>query len=365
MKLDFDKTDWKPVKLSDVVVKKEENDKENAQNRFDRFLKVEHMDAGTLHIKRWSSQEAGDEINPTFYKAFRKGQMLFPTRNPHLRRAALASFDGICGEKTLTLEAIEEVILPEFLPFLFHSESFYAHTTSSIVGSTNPHCRWRDVANFEFFLPPKDTQAELAKLLWAMDDVVQKELTVLERTNSLLKSIYKAFRGNTESWTKAKIKDLMDFNYGKGLKESDRIDGAYPVVSSSGVQGTHSSYICDGPGIVVGRKGNIGQVTWVDDNFWAIDTAYYVSIKEDFSDIPLKFFYYLLRSVNFKKYSIATAVPGLNRDDAILTKVFIPSRSEIREYLAYFETVSNQILNVECKIEHSKNLQKSLINQVF
>ena len=181
MKFVIDKTKWKPVKLGDVVDKKEENDKENAQNRFDRFLKVEHMDSCSLHINRWSSQKRGDEINPTFYKIFRKGQILFPTRNPHLKRAALASFDGICGEKTLTLEAKKELILPEFLPFIFHNDNFYDHTTSSIVGSTNPHCRWRDVANFEFLLPPKEIQAEISTLLWSIDELVETDKVFLKK----------------------------------------------------------------------------------------------------------------------------------------------------------------------------------------
>ncbi|MBQ4915274.1 restriction endonuclease subunit S [Maribacter sp. MMG018] len=182
MQMKIDKSNWKKVKIIDVFTKKEENDKDNAKNRFDRFLKVNHMDAETLHIKRWGSQENGEELNPTFYKIFRKGQILFPTRNPHLRRAVLASFDGICGEKTLTLEPNEEFLIPEFIPFLFHSDSFYAHTTGAIIGSTNPHCRWRDVANYEFLLPPKEQQAQLAELLWAMDEVVEKNTELLEKS---------------------------------------------------------------------------------------------------------------------------------------------------------------------------------------
>tara|TARA_R110000751_G_scaffold307906_2_gene434721 strand:+ start:3378 stop:4499 length:1122 start_codon:yes stop_codon:yes gene_type:complete len=188
MKFTIDKHNWKLVKLGEVVTKKEENDRDNAQTRFDRFLKVEHMDSGSLHIKRWASQKSGDEINPTFYKIFRKGQILFPTRNPHLKRTALASFDGICGEKTLTLEANEDLILQEFLPFIFHSESFYAHTTSSIVGSTNPHCRWRDVAEFEFLLPPKEQQSKLAGLLWSLDDLIEMDKGLLQKCR-LAKSV--------------------------------------------------------------------------------------------------------------------------------------------------------------------------------
>ena len=52
MKLKIDKSKWKSVKLIDVVIKREENDKETAKNRFDRFLKVVHFDKESLHIKR-------------------------------------------------------------------------------------------------------------------------------------------------------------------------------------------------------------------------------------------------------------------------------------------------------------------------
>ncbi|KXO13110.1 Type I restriction-modification system, specificity subunit S [Moritella sp. JT01] len=187
--INFEKSLWNKVKLGDVVTKKEENDKQNARNRFDRFLKVEHLDAESLHIKRWASQEEGDEVPPTFYKIFRKGQILFPTRNPHLRRSALASFDGICGEKTLTLEPNIELVVPDFLPFLFHSDSFYAHTISSIVGSTNPHVRWRDVAGFEFLLPPKKEQERILELFWSSDKEVQNKKVTKKELNKLLVSL--------------------------------------------------------------------------------------------------------------------------------------------------------------------------------
>lgn len=216
MEFNIDKEGWELVKLSDVVNKVEENDKENAQNRFDRFLKVEHMDSGSLHIKRWSSQKLGDEINPTFYKVFRKGQILFPTRNPHLKRASIASFDGVCGEKTLTLEAKAERVLPELIPFLFHCDNFYAHTASSIIGSTNPHCRWRDVAEFEFLLPPREKQAELSALLWSVDDLLEVNKLLLEK----LRSTKSAYFSDFVSTSVGAKKSLSEILYLKSEKSS-------------------------------------------------------------------------------------------------------------------------------------------------
>ena len=62
-------------------------------------------------------------------------RLSFKTLSPDRRPYVKMGFDQ-------QQDVTEDVVLPEFVPFLFHSESFYAHTTSSIIGSTNPHCRW-------------------------------------------------------------------------------------------------------------------------------------------------------------------------------------------------------------------------------
>lgn len=188
MTLIENKNDWKPVRLDEILIKREENDRENARSRFDTFVKVEHMEAERLHLVGVGSQK-DQELPPTFYKIFRKGQILFPTRNPHLRRTAIAPCDGICGEKTLTLEVNEEVADPKLIPFLFHSASFYDHTAGAIIGSTNPHCRWRDVANYEFLLPPKGQQGKLAELLWAADNALKTSRAALAELKTLHLSV--------------------------------------------------------------------------------------------------------------------------------------------------------------------------------
>ena len=183
--LHIDKTHWKRTKIGDLLYKTEYNDKENASKQYSKFIKMEHLDANSLNIHRCGDSSVED-IPPTFYKIFKKGQILYPTRNPQLRRAALASFDGICGEKTLTLSLIEgcEGYIP-FIAHVFHSSAFIEYATNARIGSTNPHIRWRDVADYEFLLPPKAEQKRLAELLWAADEVVEKEKREREKVEEL------------------------------------------------------------------------------------------------------------------------------------------------------------------------------------
>lgn len=386
MKLDIDKKDWVLVKLGDVVVKKEDNDREQAQKRFDRFLKVEHMDAGSLHIKRWSSQKEGDEINPTFYKIFRKGQVLFPTRNPHLKRTALASFDGICGEKTLTLEAIEDMILPEFLPFLFHSDGFYTHTTSSIVGSTNPHCRWRDVANFEFFLPPKKLQKQLSDLLWSMDEVICKEETLLSSLNAQLQVFERDFFSLTDKDI-VKLRDVVEKTLSGGTpstKEKSFYDGGIiPWITTKILKG---DYISDGENFITDEAikntaakvlsaGNIVAGTRVGIGKFSINEVD-ISFSQDVTGlvvknevIDLEFLVYQLNSHVFKSrlqpFARGTTIKGITKDDLLDLRISCPTTTVQNERRVLISSIKASIKSLKLKSISSKSLLSSLINQVF
>ncbi|QDV27369.1 restriction endonuclease subunit S [Aureliella helgolandensis] len=162
--------DWKAVRLGDVVSHLQDVERNPQEAGLERFLKVEHFDTERLKIDRWGDI-VSEDLPPTFYKLFKAGQVLYPTRNPHLRRTAVADFDGICGEKTLTLKA-KSGIDTELLPYVFQTEAFIDYATSMSIGSTNPHVRWRDIAAYRFQLPDLKTQSRFAEVLIAADTVI-------------------------------------------------------------------------------------------------------------------------------------------------------------------------------------------------
>ena len=358
--LKIDRTNWTRVTFGDVVFEPKENAKDIYNEGIEHVVGLEHIDSENTHLTRSGKLEE----TTTFSKKFRKGDVLFGRRRAYLKKAALAGFDGICSGD-ITVFRAKKNLLPELIPFIVNNEKFFDYAIKHSAGGLSPRVKFKDLANYEFLLPPKDQQAQLAELLWAMDEVIEREREVLERVVTIKKCLFKKFTAQRENWMKHKIGDLMHFHYGSALKESDRIDGEYSVITSSGFQGTHIDFVTKGPGIVVGRKGNVGQITWVENNFWTTDTAYFIELKKEFEQIPLKFIYYLLIAADLKKHSIATAVPGLNRDDALMTKVYIPSFEEILSYLKRFNTLDEKLAEIQIKINSSQALQKSLINQIF
>lgn len=375
MELNIRKDQWVKVKLLDVFIKKEENDKENARNRFDRFLKVEHMDAESLHIKRWASQENGDELNPYFYKIFRKGQILFPTRNPHLRRTVLASFDGICGEKTLTLEPNDKYVIPEFIPFLFHSEAFYAHTTGAIIGSTNPHVRWRDVANYEFLLPPKDQQAQLAELLWAIDEVIERELEVLEKLNIDDLAYLKHYFYDNKISERIRLSQIVSIKKGKQPSELIENEKGTPYCKAKYLRfgiieeivpekSLENSIHIDDNDIIVLWDGAAGEIFKGRKGILASTMSKLtVKNKQFLQDYLFEFLRF--RSASINRASVGSVIKHV--DPTYFNNILVPKLNKEDQgfIIKLFNSIRINIEVIEFKISSSKALQKSLINQIF
>jgi len=129
-------------------------------------------------------------------------------------------------------------------------------------------------------------------------------------------------------WPVVKLSEIISLQYGRALRKDDRDpSGFIPVAGSNGIDGYHNKPLVRGPGIVVGRKGSAGKVTWFDCDFWPIDTTYFVQPK---IKCELRWIYYLLNHLQLDRLAITTGVPGLNREDAYRTTLPLPPLSEQR-----------------------------------
>jgi type I restriction enzyme S subunit len=125
-------------------------------------------------------------------------------------------------------------------------------------------------------------------------------------------------------WNVVNLGQLAEFAYGKPLKAENRNGGRFPVMGSNGRVGWHDEALVLGPGIVVGRKGNPGTVTWVDSDFFPIDTTFFVRPRNLARGL------YILKNqldfLNLPDLSADSAVPGLNREMAYQTRLANPPK---------------------------------------
>ena len=113
------------------------------------------------------------------------------------------------------------------------------------------------------------------------------------------------------NWITAELGDFVTFKRGFDLPQQKREDGQVPIFSSSGVTGTHSGAMVKAPGVITGRYGTIGEVFYAAEDFWPLNTTLFV---EDFHGNDEKFVYYFLKTLEWSKFTSASAVPGINRN---------------------------------------------------
>lgn len=211
--------------------------------------------------------------------------------------------------------------------------------------------------DFPILVPPLEQQKAIARIVGTLDDKIELNLKLNEAMESMTQALFKSWfvdfdpvRAKAEgrdtglpvhvaalfpdsfadselgeiptSWTVKRIGDLVELAYGKALKEVDRRHGNVAVYGSNGQIGWHDEKLVGGPGIIVGRKGNPGIVTWVPIDFFAIDTTFYVVPRTECKS--LYFLFYALKGHDLASLGADSAVPGLNRNMAYLSKQLVP-----------------------------------------
>ena len=154
-------------------------------------------------------------------------------------------------------------------------------------------------------------------------------------------------------WVNKKIKSIAPLQRGFDLPTTRIKNGKYPVVYSNGILRTHNEFKVTGPSVVTGRSGTIGQVTFVNTNFWPHNTSLWVT---DFCGNDPKFIYYFFIQIRLKKYNAGSSIPTLNRNDVHSIKASIPESLKEQQKIATF------ISSVDTKIEHLGK-KKALLEQ--
>ena len=166
-----------------------------ANTKEDRFNteKIYYVGGEHIHSNELLINERGiikgSTIGPMFYFGFKAGQVLFVTRNPHLRKAAMVEFDGICSEKTLVLETMNPSVLSQdYLPIIMQSDNFWHYCEEHKSGGVNYFINWSTLADYEFELPSLEEQHSHSQKIWAAYRLRESYKKLLAATDEMVKS---------------------------------------------------------------------------------------------------------------------------------------------------------------------------------
>ena len=377
MNMNINKSDWIKIKLNDVCEWYQKNIPNDEQINFgiEYYVTANHIDSDSIKFDRYSELADGQK-GPTITKHFEKGDLLLSTRSVALRKAALAPVDGVTGEKLLVLRVKpESLLLRELMPFVFQSIDFWKYAQNSASGSVNKFTSWTKIREYEFLLPPKDQQAQLAKLLWAMDEVIEKEKEVFYSIDKLFKTKAKYISDNhihEGQYKKIKEVCLIKDNMRKPLNSSqrDKMKGDIPYYGANGLVGYLNDFIFDEDLVLVAEDGGNFNEFYakniayrVSGKSWVNNHAHVLVAKDEF--LSNEWLYYSLVHKNILKYIIGSTRLKLNKSELERVTLWIPSEKLMKTLTLEMDEINYSKMIANEKLKSSQSLQKSIINQIF
>jgi type I restriction enzyme S subunit len=408
-KMNIDKTNWTLVKFGDVVYEPKETMKDIVSEGIEHVVGLEHITTDDIHLRN----SAGIEESTTFSKKFAKGDVLFGRRRAYLRKAAQAPFGGICSGD-ITVFRAKETLLPKLLPFIVNNEKFFDYAIKHSAGGLSPRVKFKDLADYEFLLPPKDQQAQLAELLWALDEVIEREKEVLIKLelnlNSYLRQIFTSHIFNNEKevirvksifqtrwedklfpigWNMVDLKDVVS-NTQNGFAEGLRDDHGIPQLRMNNV--TRDGRIDLEKVEMIPHRNNLERYQisendilfcntnsedLVGKSIIATDEIYGFTFSNHFTRLTANDLYltpkflYLWLKFHFdiglfeRLCTKWIGQAAVQTESLMRLKIILPSILEQNYASNYCQQIENRIDLLKSKIAGSKALQKSIINQVF
>ena len=253
------------VRLGDVVTRiKDKVDKDNTDLEY--YIGGEHFEYGEICITKYGIIQ-GSTIGPAFHMHFVPGDVLLMSRNPHLRKAGMVAFEGICSDVSYVCRTADESILMQrFLPFVFQTDNFWEFAEANKKGSTNFFLNWSDFEKYEFNLPEIERQRELVDLFWKIQESLDAEKDALNKAIVLRKSFYESTQKPDyfESLGIASQMSEVGASYEicntlrKPLSQAVRSEmkGNYPYWGPTGVLDYINEYRIDGEYALIGEDGD-------------------------------------------------------------------------------------------------------------
>lgn len=381
------------VLLGDVVDRvKDKVDKDATDLEY--YVGGEHIDGDEIMVHRKGLIQ-GSTIGPAFHMRFQRGDVLLMSRNPHLRKAGMVDFDGICSDVSYICRTKDnDVLLQSLLPFILQTPEFWQFAEENKKGGLPFFLNWKDFARFEFELQTIERQRQIADLLWAMERVKIAYRELIARTDDLVKSQFIEMFGdpvdNTKSlpvcqlsehirfltsgsrgWAKYHADDGEWFITIKNVKDCKiSLDDVQCIVAPHNAEAERTR-LREGDLLIsiTADLGRTGVVTKEIADHGAYINQHLTCIRLDRDVLnPLYVAFFMESDAGKKQFfekNLSSVKAGLNFDSIRTLRLLVPPLADQERFIAFVEQSDKSKFAAQQALKEVTDAQKALMKKIF
>jgi type I restriction enzyme, S subunit len=275
------------------------------------------------------------------------------------------------------LRAKPAELLPAFLYQYLRSPDFKGQVNSLRSGVAQPQLPIRDIKRIQIPMPAFNVQQRIADILSAYDDLIENNRRRMELLEEAARQLYREWfirlrfpgrehtriiNGVPEGWERTAFENALVLQRGFDLPIQAREEGDVSVYGSTGINGFHKRAKVQGPGIVTGRSGTLGEVHYAPRDFWPLNTALWV---KEFKLVTPLFAFFLLREMDLKQYNGGVSVPSLDRKAVHRVEILLPPRKLIAVFDEFASPLFVQIENLGAQNEKLRAARDLLLPRLM
>jgi type I restriction enzyme, S subunit len=237
-------------------------------------------------------------------------------------------------------------------------------------GTSQRHIYKRDFESLEIPFPSDAEQCAIAAALSDVDALLKGLTRLIAKKRDLKQAaMQQLLAGQTRlpgfhgEWEVKRLGDIAPLQRGFDLPTSQLRAGPVPVVYSNGVLNFHAQFQANGPGVVTGRSGTIGKVTFVEGAYWPHNTALWVT---SFKNNDPRFVFYLYTRIGFARFATGSGVPTLNRNDVHSFEAAIPpTKAEQTKIATVLADMDAELAVLEARRDKTRALKQAMMQELL
>ncbi|WP_236593874.1 restriction endonuclease subunit S [Burkholderia gladioli] len=272
----------------------------------------------------------------------------------------------------IRVKAKSDLLDSRFLNYTLNTElakKYSLKVLSIAVGQAN--INGQKLRTYPIPLPPTTVEqsaiatalSDVDALLSSLDALIAKKRDIKQAAMQQLLTGETRLPGFEGKWDVKRLKDIAPLQRGFDLPTSELVQGDYPVVYSNGVLNYHAKYQVEGPGVVTGRSGTIGNVTYVEGRYWPHNTALWVT---SFKGNDPRFVFYLYSRIGLDRFATGSGVPTLNRNDVHAFSVEIsPTKQEQTAIAEVLSDMDAELAALEARRDKTRLLKQGMMQELL
>jgi len=289
-------------------------------------------------------------ISPSEYRKFmvrgkpRIGDILMTTEAPIGCIAKLDRDDIGLAQRLLTLRGEEGYVGNDYLMYYLISKVGQHQLNSRSSGTTVTGIKQSEFRKTLIVIPPIHEQKVISGTLSCLDKKIELNKRINDNLAEEAQAIYQNWFVNFEpfseqrffitkegeiplGWQVGQLSDLVNVRYGKDHKKLS--EGSIPVYGSGGIMRYVERALYDLESVLIPRKGSLGNVIYINEPFWSVDTMFFTEMK--FPNIA-KYIYHFTKEKDLVSMNAGSAVPSMTTEILNNLAIVIPPKDVLQQF---------------------------------